>query len=118
MTTVQFVTATAISLFVFVVLANLAVALYARGAIRAAIDEGARAGAPIDSSVAECERRANDALDDLLGGRMRAAVHVGCVDSFGTVRARADVEIVGWIPGVIPDWAFTLTATAVKEHEP
>jgi hypothetical protein len=118
MTTVQFVTATAISLFVFVVLANLVVALYARGAVRAAIDEGARAGAPVDSSVVECERRANDALDDLLGGRMRSAVRVGCVDNFGTVRARADVVVGGWIPGVVPDWSFTLTATAVKEHEP
>ena len=118
MTTVQFVTATALSLFVFVLLANLVVALYARGAVRAAIDEGARSGAPVDSSVAECERRADDALDDLLGGRMRSAVHVGCVENSGTVRARADVVIAGWIPGVVPDWSFTLTATAVKEHEP
>jgi hypothetical protein len=94
MTTIQFVTATALSLFVFVLLANLVVALYARGAVRAAIDEGARAGAPVDSSVAECERRANDAL------------------------ARAEVVVAGWIPGVVPDWSFTLTAAAVKEHEP
>ena len=118
MTTIQFVTATALSLFVFVLLANLVVALYARGAVRAAIDEGARAGAPVDSSVAECERRANDALDALLGGRMRSGVRVGCVDNFGTVRARAEVVVAGWIPGVVPDWSFTLTAAAVKEHEP
>ena len=118
MTTVQFVTATALSLFLFVLLANLIVALYARGAVRAAIDEGARAGAPVDVSVAECDRRANDALDDLLGGRMRSGVQVECVDNFGTVRARADVVVAGWIPGIVPDWAFTLTASAVKEHEP
>ena len=51
MTTVQFVAATALSLLVFVMMANLVVDLYARGAIRAAVDEGARAGAPVDSSM-------------------------------------------------------------------
>ncbi|MEX1007220.1 MAG: hypothetical protein WD271_05180 [Acidimicrobiia bacterium] len=118
MTTVQFVMATALSLFVFVMLANFVVDLYARGAIRAAVDEGARAGAPIDSSVGECERRAKDALDDLLGGAMRAGVHVDCVADLGTIRARATVVLHGWLPGVVPDWSFSLVGTAVKEHSP
>jgi len=118
MTTVQFVVATALSLFLFVMLANLIVGLYARGAIRAAVDEGARAGAPVDASIGECEQRANDALDGLLGGAMRSDVHVECVDSFGTIRARADVVLRGWLPGVVPDWSFSLTGTAVKEHDP
>lgn len=118
MTTVQFVAATALSLVVFVMLANLVVDLYARGAIRAAVDEGARAGAPVDSSVGECERRANDALDDLLGGAMRAGVHVDCFDNFGTIRAHATVVLHGWLPGVVPDWSFVLEGTAIKEHNP
>jgi hypothetical protein len=118
MTTLQFVLATALSLVVFVVLANFVVGLYARGAVRAALDEGARAGAPVDASIAECEQRANDALDDLLGGTMRSDVHVQCADDFGTVRARADVVVRGWIPGLVPDWSFALTGTAVKEHDP
>jgi hypothetical protein len=118
MTTVQFVTATAFSLFVFVVLANFVVALYARGAIRAAVDEGARAGAPVDASTAECRQRAADALDALLGGAMRSGVQLECADEFGTVRARADVTLRGWMPFLIPDWSFSLTGTAVKEREP
>ena len=118
MTTVQFVAATAMSLIVFVMLANFVVDLYARGAIRAAVDEGARAGAPIDSSVGECERRAKDALDDLLGGGMRSGVRVDCVDSLGTIRAQATVVLHGWLPGVVPDWSFSLTGTAVKERDP
>jgi hypothetical protein len=118
MTTVQFVAATAMSLIVFVMLANFVVDLYARGAIRAAVDEGARAGAPFDSSVGECERRAEDALDDLLGGAMRSEVHVDCVDEVGTVRAEATVVLRGWLPGVVPDWSFSLIGTAVKEHDP
>ena len=99
-------------------LANFVVDLYARGAIRAAVDEGARAGAPIDSSVAECERRAQDALDDLLGGAMRSGVRVDCVESPGTIRAQATVVLHGWLPGVVPDWSFSLTGTAVKERDP
>ncbi len=118
MTTVQFVAATAMSLIVFVMLANFVVDLYARGAIRAAVDEGARAGAPVDSSVGECERRAKDALDDLLGGGMRSGVRVDCVDNLGTIRAQATVVLHGWLPGVVPDWSFSLTGTAVKERDP
>ena len=45
MTTIQYVVATALSLLVFVGLANFVVDLYARGAVRSAVDEGARAGA-------------------------------------------------------------------------
>ena len=118
MTTMQFVMATALSLFVFVMLANFVVDLYARGAIRAAVDEGARAGAPVDSSIGECERRANDALDHLLGGAMRAGVHVDCVAGWGTVRAHATVVLRGWLPGVVPDWSFALEGTAIKEVDP
>jgi hypothetical protein len=118
MTTVQFVAATALSLVVFVMLANFVVDLYARGAIRAAVDEGARAGAPVDASARECERRARDALDSLLGGTMRAGVQVDCVDTFGTIRAQARAVLRGWLPGILPDWAFSLTGTAIKEHDP
>lgn len=117
-TTVQFVAATALSLVVFVMLANFVVDLYARGAIRAAVDEAARAGAPIDASVSDCERRAANALDDLLGGAMRAGVSVDCEADWGTIRANADVVLRGWIPGVTPDWSFTLVGTAIKERDP
>ena len=118
MTTVQFVVAAAFGLVVFVMLANVVVNMYARGAIRAAVDEGARAGAPVDASNEECRHRATDVLDNLLGGVMRAGVRVDCVDASGLVRARADVVLRGWLPGVVPDWTFSITGTAVKEHNP
>ena len=119
MATVGFVTATALSLLVFVTLANFVVDLYARGAARAAVDEGIRAGTPLDVSADfQCERRAADALDDLLGGSMRSSVRVRCLAVFGVVYAQADVVLHGWIPGVIPDWSFTLTGAGVKEHDP
>lgn len=99
-------------------LANFVVHLYARGAIRAAVDEGARAAAPVDGTTGDCERRARDVLDVLMGGVLRRGVTVGCVDDFGTVRAYADAVLPGWLPLVTPDWRFRLVGTVVKERDP
>ena len=52
-------------------MANVVVDLYARGVVRSAVDEGARAGATVDTSPADCERRARDVLANLLVGRGR-----------------------------------------------
>ena len=49
---------------------------------------------------------------------MRSAVSVECVEASGTMRAHATVVLHGWLPGVVPDWSFGLTGTAVKEREP
>ena len=38
--------------------------------------------------------------------------------SLGTIRAEATVVLHGWLPGVVPDWSFSLTGTAVKERDP
>jgi hypothetical protein len=115
---VQFVAATALTLLVFVALANLVVDLYARGVVRAAIDEGARAGAPVDSTAADCEQRAHDVLDNLLGGRVGRDVRVECHDEQGRMTAGAVVVLRGWIPGVVPDWAFGLVGSSTKERDP
>ena len=45
-TTIQYVIAVAWSLVLLVLVANLLVDLYARGAVRDALDDGVRAGAP------------------------------------------------------------------------
>ena len=52
------------------------------------------------------------------GGAMRSGVHVDCVEDSGTMRAEATVVLHGWLPGIVPDWSFALTGTAVKEREP
>ena len=116
MTTIQYVVATVFAIMVFVLLANLVVDLYARGAIRAAVDEGARAGAPIDGSPSQCAGRAREVLHGLLGARLRADVRITCGDEPGAVTARADASLPNWF-GVLPDWSFTLVGTAVKEGE-
>lgn len=120
MTTTQYVAATGLSLIVFVMMANFIVFLYARGVVRAAVDEGARAGGRFGASTAECEARAGDVLGDLLGGGLGAGVRVGCADDGAddVMRARAEVVLRGWIPGVIPDWSFSLEAQSVRERMP
>jgi len=117
MTTVQYVAATAFSLIVFVMLANFIVFLYARGVVRASVDEGARAGSRFDAGTAECESRARDVLGDLLGGSLGKDVSVECDSrSEDVMQATVHATLHGWLPGLVPDWTFTLEAQSVKEH--
>jgi hypothetical protein len=117
MTTVQYVAATAFSLIVFVMMANFIVFLYARGVVRAAVDEGARAGGRFGATSAECEARARDVLGDLLAGRLGSDVSVRCDSpNADEMHATVDVTLHGWLPGLVPDWTFTLDARSVKEH--
>jgi hypothetical protein len=113
--TVQFVTAAALSLVLLVLLANVLVAAYARGVVRAALDEGARAGARTADGAAECALRAGAVLDDLLGGPLRGGVEpIVCVVEGDRVRASTRAAVAGWLPGT-PGWVFDVTATAVRE---
>src|SRR6185369_11572384 len=57
-TTLQYVVATGFSLVLFVLVANLLVDLYARGAVRDALDEGVRAQVPGAAPADACEARA------------------------------------------------------------
>jgi hypothetical protein len=119
MTTAQYVAASGLSLVVFVTMANFVVFLYARGVVRAAVDEGARAGGRFDASERECEARANDVLNDLLGGRLGDDVTVACDGGDGDVmRARAHAILGGWVLGLVPDWSFTVEARSSKERAP
>ena len=83
--------------------------------MRSAVDEGARAGAAVDTSPAECERRARDVLATLLSGAAGRSVRVSCREVGGAMQAEARVTLAGWIPG-IPDWSFTVSGSVVKER--
>ena len=61
-TTIQYVIAVAWSLVLLVLVANLLVDLYARGAVRDALDDGVRAGAPRRAPAAACEARAHEVV--------------------------------------------------------
>ena len=62
MAAITFVVAAGLSLVMFVSLTNVTTMLFARGAIRAAVEEAARVGARSDTPVAECEARARACL--------------------------------------------------------
>ena len=95
-------------------LANLIVFQYGRGVVRAAVDEGARVGSRASAGADDCEARARDVVADLLGGAMGEGVALSCSVKGGFVTARADVAFPAWLPPV-PDWSFSLSATAVAE---
>jgi hypothetical protein len=116
MTTVQYVAATALSLIAFVMMANFIVFLYARGVVRAAVDEGARAGSHFGATTAECDSRARDVLGDLLAGPLGSDVTVRCESNADEMHATVHVTLHGWLPALVPDWKFSLDARSVKEH--
>ena len=106
--------ATALSLLLFVALANAVVDLYVRGVARAAVDEGARSGAALDGTVADCEERARAVLDGVVAA---GSVLVTCREVDGAMHARARVDLAGWLPG-IPTWTTGLDGEVIEERLP
>ena len=111
---VTYLLAIGVSLVIFVMLANLMMFLYARGVIRAAVDEGARAGAVANRSSVECLQRANDALGDLLGGSLGREVEIGCEVDGDDMVAIATATLSSPFVG-LADWTFVSEARATDE---
>jgi len=113
-TTVQYVISVGWSLVLLVLVANFLVDVYARGAVRDALDDGVRAGAPSSRPVAACEARAHEVVSSLVRGPLvTAAVH--CDAQNGLVIADARVSLQSWLPMLVPDWRFSLHAVAQQE---
>lgn len=112
-TTIQYVIAVAWSLVLLVLIANLLVDLYARGAVRDALDDGVRAGAPVGASVAACEQRAHEVVTGLVRGPLLQTV-VHCREEGAFVVADAQVTLRSWLPMLIPDWHMRLHAEALR----
>jgi NAD(P)-dependent dehydrogenase (short-subunit alcohol dehydrogenase family) len=106
--------------------AQFVVFTYGRGAVRAALDEGARAGIAgrgRADEVARCETRARAAVDQMLGPRMRSGVRIRCDATDLDVTASAQVRFRGWVaPSLggwkVDDWSFTTSATALLDPDP
>lgn len=105
--------ATALSLILFVTLANVVVDLYVRGVARAAVDEAARAGAALDATASDCRRRAREVLEGVVAA---GTVSVTCRETGGAMRAQARISLAGWLPGV-PTWTMVLEGEVVAERE-
>jgi hypothetical protein len=109
---IQFVLAAALALVLFLALANLVVVQYGRGAVRSALEQGARAGSL--SGVSGCEATAAQVIADLLGGRMSDGLVLSCGLDDGAVVATASVTFDSWTP-LTPDFEFYLSSAAVVE---
>jgi hypothetical protein len=94
----------------FVWLLQLAAFTYGRGVVRAALDEGARAGSRVTDSVGRCEDRAAETMR-MLRGTMGDGVSIACRVDGEAVLAQADVRFAAWAPAM-PDWTFSITATS------
>ena len=95
----QYVATVGLSLVFLVLFANLLVDLYARGAVRDALDEGVRAAAPAGADTNVCEARAQEVLDGLLHGRLGDDIRVQCrARRLDDGRARRKAALPSWLP--------------------
>ena len=115
-TTIQYVVATAFSLLLFVLVANLLVDLYERGAVRDALDEGVRSAVPIAASPDDCLARANDVMGSIANGSSVRVGDLACVRDGQRIVATAHVSLRSWFPMLLPDWNLTLQASAHRER--
>ena len=112
-TSVQFLLASALSLILFLAFANLVVVQYGRGALRSALEQGARAGA-VSGSPGECEATAGDVVVQLLGGVMSEGLTVRCAVSGGMMVATGEATFESWTL-LTPDFEINLSGRAVIE---
>jgi hypothetical protein len=115
-TSIQFVLASALALILFLALANLMVVQYGRGAMRSALEQGARAAA-VSGSAADCEVRAVQVIDQLLGGRMSDRLEISCAVVGGRVVASGSAVFQSWT-FLTPDIAVSMSTEAVVEWDP
>jgi len=117
MISVEFLAVTVLSLLVFTFLTNFVLVQYGRGVVRAAADEGARAGARVDlTAIDRCTQRTGDTLNGGMG-RLGSNLTYSCAVVDDRVIATAHADFAAWFPGV-PDFEETAVASAVKEQAP
>lgn len=113
---VQFLLASILALALFVVFANVVVVQYGRGAVRSALEQGARAGSLTGEPIA-CVDKAEEVLGQLLGGRMSDGLVVRCVSSRNVMTASASTVFESWTP-LTPDFVIEISSEALMEAPP
>ena len=109
---VQFLLASGLALLLFLAFANLVVVQYGKGALRSALEQGARAGT-VNGPVA-CEHTASQVIEDLLGGRMSDGLVLDCERSGSAIVATGSATFESWTP-LTPDFSIRLTSRATAE---
>jgi hypothetical protein len=112
-TSVQFMLAGVLSLVLFLVFANLVVVQYGRGAIRSALDQGARVAA-VTGELGGCEERIAAVLDQILGGKMGETAEIQCRVTGDLVIAQGQAVFEAWTP-LMPDFVIEMSAQATLE---
>ncbi|MGQ0825032.1 MAG: hypothetical protein ACT4OX_08415 [Actinomycetota bacterium] len=111
----QYVATVGLSFILLVLVANLLVDLYARAAVRDALDEAVRAGATVGATTDDCETRADDVLRSLLRGPVGGDVSVRCARQGGKITATARGSLPSWLPMLLPPWELAFEASMPAE---
>ena len=114
--TIQYVAATGMSLLLFMFVANLLVDLYARAAVRDALEEGVRSAVPVHAGNDGCVANARDVIRSIAGGGLVRVDDLTCAEDGDRVVASARVSLKSWFPALVPDWQLDLRAEATHEQ--
>lgn len=108
--------AVTLTLVVAVGIVNIFMFLYGQSVVRSALDEGVRAGSRVDAGWVVCQDRAEQVLEDLLGGELGDGVTLICGPgaSPDELVAIADATFDSPMP-LVPSWTFHLEARATQE---
>jgi hypothetical protein len=100
---IQWVVMISFAMVLLLMIANVIAFQYGGGAIRAAVDEGARWGAALGRTADECAERADRILrgeSGLLRGGLGESIVVTCGDAGGVMVARATGQFDWWVGGL------------------
>lgn len=107
-----------ILLVIFVVVFQFTLWIYGHGALRLAVQEAARATAPLDADADDCRRHFDHVRSQLLGGALGDGVSpVRCTVNAERVQVEVTAHFESWFL-FMPGWDAEVAAIAVKEVEP
>ena len=116
-TSLQFAVMAFFAMLIFAAVVNMVAIQYQLGAVRVAVDEGARHGAAAGSSAADCRLRAESIIrgeSGLLRGALGRDIEVDCRELGGEMIATASGFSPWWVGG-LSDNEFSYEGRAVLE---
>jgi hypothetical protein len=105
------------SMLILAAVMNMVAIQYQLGAVRVAVDEGARYGAAVGSSAQDCRMRAEAILrgeSGLLRGALGQDIEVGCREEDGVMIANVSGVSPWWVGG-LSNSEFSYEGRAVLE---
>jgi hypothetical protein len=117
-TSLQFAVMAFLTMMLFAATVNMVAMQYQRGAVRLAVDEGARRGASVSGKADDCEALAESILrsrdSGLLRGSLGDGIEITCEVRGPEMVATARGSSRWWFGG-IPDMTFAIEGRAVVE---